>query len=295
MTPLAEPMRFFVLGSERKPGVAAAARRLVPHLERVGTVVVFDLQLERDLSQESADLAIVLGGDGSILRAARMMRHRQVPVLGVNLGTLGFLADLPADAVENGLPCITDGRCAISRHIMFEATITSPHSSPATYLGLNELVIQSGPPFSLIHVDLAIDGVPVSRYSGNGLILSTPIGSTAYSLSAGGPILSQELPAFVITPLCPHTLTYRPLVDAADKTYTLTIHQSESAFAVIDGQDQVLLTPTHRVTVRQAPVKFQLMKVPGRNYYQTLRDKLRWGTSPVFRTEPSAGDERKMG
>jgi NAD+ kinase len=150
----------------------------------------------------------------------------------------------------------------------------------------------------MVDLDLLIDGEPVSQYGGDGLIISTPIGSTAHSLSAGGPILGQQLPAFVVTPLCPHTLTYRPLVDAADKTYTIAVRRlspAASLHLVVDGQEQGRLTSEHRVVVRRAPVAFRLAKVPGHSYYRTLRDKLRWGSPPNFRGEPSAADERKDG
>jgi NAD+ kinase len=113
------------------------------------------------------------------------------------------------------------------------------------------------------------------------------VGSTAHNLSAGGPILGQELPAFVITPICPHTLTNRPVVDSADKTYTITLVSGKAqAVLIVDGQETLPLTSSETVTVRRAPVTFGLVKVPGRTYYQTLRDKLRWGTSPNYRTEP---------
>src|SRR5262249_54444073 len=127
----------------------------------------------------------------------------------------------------------------------------------------------------------------VATFSGDGLILSTPVGSTAHSLSAGGPILEQELAAFVITPLCPHALTYRPVVDSADKTYTISLGgPSEDAIVTVDGQETVPIGRGQRVRVRQAPVSFRLVKLPGRSFYQTLRDKLRWGTPPHYRGEP---------
>jgi NAD+ kinase len=143
----------------------------------------------------------------------------------------------------------------------------------------------------MIELDLAVDGQKVTRLSGDGLILSTPIGSTGHSLSAGGPILSQELSAFVITPICPHTLTNRPLVDSADKVYTVVlVSRFADAMLIVDGQEKVPITENHRITVRRAPVCFQLVKIPGRNHYQTLRDKLRWGTQPNFRTEQDSGE-----
>ena len=139
----------------------------------------------------------------------------------------------------------------------------------------------------MIDVDLLVDGETVSRFLGDGLIISTPVGSTAHSLSAGGPILGQELPAFVITPISPHTLTNRPVVDSADKTYTIAIRRaSEEAALIVDGQEIIPVHTGQQVTLRKAPVHFKLVKVPGHSYYRTLRDKLHWGTTPNYRDEP---------
>jgi NAD+ kinase len=143
------------------------------------------------------------------------------------------------------------------------------------------------PPFGILELELELDGEAVARFAGDGLIVSTPIGSTAHSLSAGGPILAQELQAFVFTPICPHTLTYRPVVESADHACTIHLCRGgEHAMLVVDGQDNVPLSAHHRVTVRRAPVEFTLVKVPGHSFYQTLRDKLHWGTQPTYRSEP---------
>ena len=281
-------MRFFLLGNDRKPQVVAEAARLRPFLEAHGEVVAEDLRQEQDLSGLAADLAIVLGGDGSVLRAARQMGYRQVPVLGVNLGKLGFLADLSPDELVGCLPQVVAGQTRVSSHLMFECEYPTP-SGPATVLGLNEVVVHARQIGHAVELALAIDGEPVTHFVGDGLIVSTPVGSTAHSLSAGGPVLSQELPAFVITPVCPHALTHRPLVDAAGKRYTIGVRTAAGAALTADGQGLGPLPAGAAVTVRRAGVAFQLVKVPGRTYYQTLRDKLRWGTPPNYRTEPPAG------
>lgn len=281
-------MRFFLLGNDRKPQVVAEAARLRPLLERVGEVVAFDLRQEQDLSGLAADLAIVLGGDGSVLRAARQMGYRQVPVLGVNLGKLGFLADLSPDELVACLPQVLRGETRVTSHLMFECDYPTP-GGRATVLGLNEVVVHARTIGHVSELELGIDGEPVTHFTGDGLIVSTPVGSTAHSLSAGGPVLSQELPAFVITPICPHTLTYRPLVDAAGKRYTVTVRRAEGAAVTADGQALGRLAEGDVVAVRRAGVAFHLVKVAGRTYYQTLRDKLRWGTPPNYRTEPPAG------
>jgi len=279
-------MRVLVLGNGHRAGVEEEARKLRPFLEQHCDIVLFDLRQVVDLAPLTADLALVLGGDGAILRAARQMGYRQIPVLGVNLGKLGFLADLSPDDLRRCFPKVAAGDFRVVRNLMFECIVESPGHS-RTCLGLNEVVIRSGPPYRIIDLDLLVDGEKVSEFSGDGLIVSTPIGSTAHSLSAGGPILGQELPAFVLTPICPHALTSRPVVDSADKPYTMMVRRScAGAVLIVDGQDTISLTPEHRVTVRRAPVQFSLVKVPGQSYYQTLRNKLRWGTGPNFRHEP---------
>jgi NAD+ kinase len=278
-------MRIFVLGNANRRGVREEAEQLLPFLKEHCEVVVFDLRQEQDLSSTPADLALVLGGDGAILRAARQMGYHQKPVLGVNLGKLGFLADLRPDEMRCCFPQVVHGEFRVTRHLMFECVVETP-AGKQTYLGLNEIVFQAGPPFHMIELELNVDGEDVSRISGDGLILSTPVGSTAHSLSAGGPILGQELDAFVITPICPHTLTHRPVVDSANKVYTVAVRRAAGAVLIIDGQEILPVTENDRVTLRKAPVSFQLVKVPGRSYYQTLRDKLRWGTQPNYRLEP---------
>jgi NAD+ kinase len=282
-------MRILVLGNGDRPGVPEEAERLLPILKGHCDVCVLDLKQQEDLSKVDADLALVLGGDGAILRAARQMGYSQTPVLGVNLGKLGFLADLSPEQLCGALPRITAGEYRITRHLMFECIVATPDSSQ-TFLGLNDVSIHAGHSFHMIELDLIVDGETVLHFAGDGLIVSTPVGSTAHSLSAGGPILGQELPAFVITPICGHALTNRPVVDASDKVYTIAVRGAAAGSAVVvDGQDVIPLTTSHRVTIRKAPVSFGLVKVTGHSYYQTLRDKLRWGTGPNYRSEPPRG------
>jgi NAD+ kinase len=231
-----------------------------------------------DFARLDADLALVLGGDGAILRACRQMGSRQRPILGVNLGRLGFLADLSPQDFQQHFHFVQRREYRVVQHLMFECTHSHADGAAETYLGLNEVVISSGASLRMIDIQLSIDHELVTTYSGDGLIVSTPVGSTAHSLSAGGPILRQDLQAFVITPICPHTLTNRPLVDSADCLYTLHAPDAPPGTTlVIDGQIRVPLTETDRVDVRRAGVSFQLAKVPGHSYYGTLHRKLGWG------------------
>lgn len=277
--------RIFVLGTSLRAGVQEEADRLLPFLREHVEISACDLTHQQELTPFEADMAIVLGGDGAILRAARQMGYRQAPVLGVNLGKLGFLADLSPEEVRACFAQVVRGGYRVTRHLMFECLLTLAGQT-RTFLGLNEVAIHTGPPFHLIDLDLAIDGEAVTRFTGNGLILSTPIGSTAFSLSAGGPILGQELDAFVITPVCPHTLTSRPVVESGQKTFVIDVrHSRGDVFLMLDGQEIVPVKVGDQVQVRKAPVQFGLVKVTGHSYYQTLRDKLRWGTAPKYRTE----------
>ena len=277
-------VKVYVLGNAERPGVSAEVERWLPLLREKVDVLLVDLLQEADLSAyPQADVALVFGGDGAILRAARQMGYSQVPVLGVNLGRLGFLADIHPDDFTDCFTQVLLQNKRTTDHLMFECVIETHAGEAETVLGLNEVVVHAKPPLRMLDLELAVDGVAVSRFSGDGLIVSTPVGSTAHNLSAGGPILGQELQAFVITPICPHTLTYRPIVESADKTYSIRIGPGAAhASVVVDGQAAADVTPRHRIVIRKAPVTFRLVKVPGHSYYQTLRDKLRWGTPPNY-------------
>lgn len=282
-------MRFFLLGNLNRSGVREAADQLIPLLKPIGEVVVFDLDQAVSLNQCAADVALVLGGDGAILRAARQMAYCQVPVLGINLGRLGFLADLSVEDIAEAIRQLRTGNYRVTEHLMFEAAVHFENGSVRTMLGLNEATVRAGPPFHLLQISLTIDDEPVLTCGADGLIVSTPIGSTAHNLAAGGPILNQELDAFVVTPLSPHTLTGRPLVESADRIYTITLSQPRGAWLIVDGQDQVELTGEARVVIRKAPVRFRLIRMPGRGVFQALSEKLRWGTPPNYRpTEPAS-------
>jgi NAD+ kinase len=276
-------MKFFVLGNAHKDGVREEADRLRPLLEQFGEITAFDLDQSVDLTERSADLAIVLGGDGAILRAARQLGYRQIPVLGINLGKLGFLAELTVEEARDVIPELLRGQARVTSHVMFECTLRID-DHVRTFLGLNEVVVVAGPPFRMVEFSLALDGLEVLRFGGDGLIISTPVGSTAHNLAAGGPILGQELPAFVVTPIAPHTLTARPLVESADKVYTIRMVQSGGAWLVVDGQDQIPLRGAEEIEIRRAPAVFQLVRTPRHGYYAGLRDKLRWGTTPNYRS-----------
>jgi len=246
-------------------------------------IVAVDLGCSLDFSRLPADLVVVLGGDGAILRACRQMGIHQLPILGVNLGRLGFLAGVSPREFREEISRIAGRAYQVVGHLMFECQLTGSDGRTQVFLGLNEVVVSAGASLRMIDVCLAINGEPVTTYSGDGLIVSTPVGSTAHNLSAGGPILRQDLQAFVITPICPHTLTNRPLVDSAENVFTLTAPEASAGTTlVIDGQIKLPFGPGDRIDIRRASVRFQTARLPGSSYYATLHRKLGWGGHPNY-------------
>ena len=269
--------RAVLLGLGDRSEVIAECERLRPAIEQHLDITLVDLQRDRELDTGDADLAIVLGGDGSILRAANQMGYSQLPVLGVNMGKLGFLAGLTPDEFVSVLPDVCRGECRVVRHLMFECHVVCDGQVKAQRLGLNETAILGGPPYSLLDVDLYVDSELATTYSCDGLIISTPVGSTAHSLSAGGPILRKNLQAFVISPISPHTLTVRPVVDSADRVYEMVPRQPKQQISVVvDGVVLCNLDAEDRVRVERSIAQFQLIEVPGHSFYRTLREKLDW-------------------
>jgi len=271
-------MRVILLGPGKLPDVIREAERLGPLIERHAQIALADFTGHADLSGVEADAAIVLGGDGSILRAAHQMGHRQLPVIAVNLGRLGFLADLSPDELIGLLARHSLEDLPVVEHLMFDCRVTRADEVVGERIGLNEVAVQAGPPFAMMDVDLYVDSELVTTYSCDGLIVSTPVGSTAHSLSAGGPILRKDLQAFVISPISPHTLTHRPVVDSADRVYEMVVSDArEQTPVMLDGRVLCTVAPGDRVRIQRADVQFKLVAAPGHSYYHTLRDKLGWG------------------
>lgn len=247
---------------------------LAQHLE----ILWEDFSFQRSFQDSDADLVIVLGGDGAMLRAARQMQMDQLPVLGVNLGRLGFLAAISPTNLNGALEQLVAGQCQIVEHLMFQCTLERDGQPRLTQLGLNEVAVLGGPPFSLLDVDLYVDSEWATTYSCDGLIISTPVGSTAHNLSAGGPILRKDMQAFVIVPISPHTLTVRPIVDTADRIYEMSVHTPrEGTAVVVDGVVLGSVTEADRICVQRAASSFKMLEVAGHDDYGTLREKLDWG------------------
>ena len=280
------PLRVTIVGPDELPDVEAEGARVAALLADRGHEPVVRLAPRddwgrgplRDGTVPPPDLVVVLGGDGSILRTARWMAYEQVPVLGVNLGTLGFLAGFSREEFAAALDEIAAGRFRLVEHLMFEAEIVRDGGVLRRELGLNETSILAGPPFSMIEIRLLVDGELATTYRADGLIVSTPVGSTAHNLSAGGPIVRKDLDAFVFTPLNPHTLTNRPVVESAARTYELLVPRPNAGSAcVVDGQVVADLRAGDGVRVRRAAPRFTLVETTHHGYYRTLREKLGWG------------------
>ncbi|MDZ4821040.1 MAG: NAD(+)/NADH kinase [Planctomycetota bacterium] len=270
-------LRAVLLGSGESAKVAAEMARLRPLIEQHLDVVLCDMEFCDTLQTAEADLAIVLGGDGSILRAARRMGHRQLPILGGNLGKLGFLADYTIDELVNHLPALCRGEYKIVEHLMLQCTVFRDGKPLQSTLGLNETAILGGHPFTMLDIQLYVDSEEATTYSCDGLIIATAVGSTAHNLSAGGPILRKDLQAFVISPISAHTLSNRPVVESAERVYELAVLEPNPGTTVmVDGQVLSGLEAGDRVRVQRAEPRFKLIDFAGHNYYRSLREKLGW-------------------
>ncbi|MAI69595.1 MAG: NAD(+) kinase [Rhodopirellula sp.] len=279
--------RVVILGVPERETVGAALERLRPAIAEHAEIIAEDLNFSYDFSNAKPDLVIVLGGDGSILQTARQMGAQQSPVLGINCGRLGFLAALSPDDFLNAWPEVSRGGFKVVNHLMLQTSLIRGGHVIAQQLALNEAAVLGGPPYRILDIDLYADGALATRYRCDGLIVATPIGSTAHNLSAGGPILRRQLQAIVVSPISPHTLTYRPLVDSADTVLELTVTEpNESTSIVVDGRILSRLLPGDRVRIERAEQTFQMLAVKGHDDYRALRDKLGWGGSVPVKRSP---------
>jgi len=276
--------RVLLVGKRDSPRADAAVRRIARFLESRKVTVVYEAATARAVGArpvrdlEGVGLCVVVGGDGTLLAAARQLAGRPVPILGVNLGGLGFMAETgPAHAVAR-LRQVLQGRHEVGRRMTLEATLLRGGRERLTQAALNDVVIAKSAIARMIDLKVTIDRNVVTTYRADGLIVSTPTGSTAYSLSAGGPIIHPEMDALVISPICPHTLTMRPLVVPATAQVELTLGSDGSrVYLTIDGQVGQLLESGDRVRVRRGLSEVLMVRSRRLNYFDVLRRKLRWG------------------
>lgn len=225
------------------------------------------------------DLLVTFGGDGTLLRGARMLEGRPVPILGINFGRVGFLTTVARDEVAEALNGFALGRHWVSRRSMIEGTVTVEGAPVRTVTALNDVVLHKGGVARLVRFNLRVDGDLVGTVSGDGVVVASPTGSTAYSLSAGGPVVAPTIDALVITPICAHSLGVRPVVVPSSATVRIEPLQPENENLLVsfDGQHTAPLPPGAGLSVRVPEQRIHLIRFPEVTFFQRLREKLHWG------------------
>ena len=231
---------------------------------------------EFDIMCQSADILVTLGGDGTLISAVRRAFSFNIPVLGVHAGKLGFLADFDIEELDDFIPKLRSGDYRLDRRAMLEATIHSKDGSIKEIVAFNDIVMTRPSISKMIHLETAVDGRAFNTYYGDGVIVSTPTGSTAYNLSCGGPVLFPLTEVFVMTPISPHSLTQRPVVLPGD--YEIDIQTPDiSALAIVDGQDMYEFGAGDIIKIKLAKASAQLLHRSEFNYFEVLKEKLSWG------------------
>ena len=287
-------MRLYVVANPSKPQVQPALDAVNRWAEGRATVVGVDTSRAGDLSEVEADVILVLGGDGTLLGAARRLAGRPIPLMGVNFGRLGFLASFSPEQLTDALDALLAGKLPVSARLVLEASVVSADVpcqlvSPddvarcRRFVGraLNDAVVTAGPPFNMIELEIRADGEGGVRYSGDGVIVATPSGSTAYNVSAGGPIVNADVDAVCITPICPHSLSFRPVV-VSSRTRVVIIAEKVNAGTTLfcDGQASTQLRQGDKVIIRRSPHDVLLIENPDARQWRSLAEKLHWAVNP---------------
>ncbi len=276
-----------LVGRDDDTRVVEPMTALASHLTEAGVdvVAVSDMSPHIGVDRVSADkldavdLIVALGGDGTILFASRVASDHGVPLVGVNRGRLGFLADVSPDEMISGVDQILSGNYTRDSRMQLTATLESADGSRATGVGLNDIVLQRRETGRMVDFETRVGDHYVNTHAGDGLIVATPTGSTAYALSCGGPILEPQLDAIVIVPVCPHTLTDRPIVIRAEQEIGVSVLERAGTRAeiTVDGHSLGEIRPGDRLVIRQADTRVTLLHPPSYDFYGILRSKLLWG------------------
>jgi NAD+ kinase len=268
--------------------VRSVVGEVIPWLRARGVDVVLDstsadqcpadaaFALPEELAKQ-VDVMIVLGGDGTLLYAARLVGDNDIPILGINLGSLGFLTEVKLDEMYSAFENLLSGRYRWEERVLLDVKIVREEKVAARYLALNDAVINKGALARIIELEICVNAQPVLFTRSDGLIISTPTGSTAYSLAAGGPILYPTLDAFIIAPICPHTLTNRPLVIPDRDEVEVRMHRGADVMLTVDGQVGMPLLPRDCLKICRAQSTMKLVLPFGSSFFNLLREKLRWG------------------
>ncbi len=234
--------------------------------------------LTRNEIAAKVGLLVVLGGDGTLLATARALNRKPVPILAVNLGGLGFLTVITREELYPTLEKVLAGNFRTERRVQIEAEIVRADEVISSFLALNDVVLNKGAIARILDFDVWVDGQFISTYKSDGLIVSTPTGSTAYSLAAGGPVIAPPVEAFIVTPICAHTLSNRPLVLPDSVTIEVQVKtQRESVYLTVDGQVGIAVRSEDMVRMKKASSFVELIQPPQKNYFEILRQKLKWG------------------
>ena len=294
--------RVALVGRHASPGIAAPLARLAGFLAARGHEVVVDAETAEyapvpgyptaptaDLPRQ-ADLAIVVGGDGTMLSIARQLAPFDVPLIGINQGRLGFLTDIPLARMETTLDAMLGGRYIEQRRTLLAVTVAREGDGDMPLLALNDVVVNRGSLGSMIECAVDIDGRFAYSLHADGIIVATPTGSTAYALSAGGPILTPQLPSFLLVPVAPHALTHRPIAISDDAVIAITVVRGRDAGVHCDGQSHCTLAEGARVTLRRAGFRARFLYPEDHDYFAMLRGKLHWSAVPE-RNSPLPGSD----
>lgn len=275
--------KILVLGDLSKKKIFDTISGLKPWLEKHVIAEIIDLSREKKIEKPGAEIAVVFGGDGAILSTCRGLGRNQIPIIGVHMGKFGFLAELMERNVCASLEKIFIGNYQIRKRMLLLCRVERAGKIVSESTGINEGVISRSSLSRLISINLNIDGEAVATYRADGLIISTPLGSTAHSLSAGGPLLTPDLNAFIIVPICPHTLTNRPLVVSGDVEIEMEIlSQLSGTGFTVDGQVFTELEMGDRIKVKKSDIEVQMIDTGMRTFYGVLREKLNWGGQPNY-------------
>ncbi|MEK6703840.1 MAG: NAD(+)/NADH kinase [Planctomycetota bacterium] len=287
------PRSALLVVNRQRPEAAASAREVVELIRRHGTLLAETESHDPKIPElaASADLVVVLGGDGSLLGQARRIAGLGVPVLGVNFGRLGFIAEFELHALTEQAAAIFGDGPLQTRELRFLSVSIARADGSVGFeaIALNEAVITAGPPYRVIQLAISIDSLPGPSFGGDGLIVSTPTGSTAYNLSAGGPIVAPGVDAFTITPIAPHSLSFRPILVPGTSQIELTLSRanadpgSEGTTLILDGQVMQPLRTGDRVLIRRAEETLRFVVNPRADFWSALTTKLRWAEPPRMR------------
>ena len=264
--------------------VAACVRRSMPIVLEAETAAIIGAQsvaTPSDLVRD-CDLLLVLGGDGTILQVLHELCDHYRPILGINIGTLGFLTCVSAAAWPEALEAIATGTYCLSERTLLDVEVVRDERGFSRHIALNDAVISRGELSRLIKLNVAVSGTTLSEYNADGLIVATPTGSTAYSLSAGGPVLTPDSGVFVVTPICPHVLTMRPVMVNDGSCIEITPSPGQpDVFLTLDGQKSVRIVPGDRIRITKAPQRLSLAMLPGQSFFEVLRQKLKWSGTAI--------------